>query len=127
MRVMKTIAFVSACAYVAALAMDPVNAVNHATGERKWRYEMLRRPAGLMATGGGLIFMGDTDGYLIALDANTGKVLWHFQTGAEIKAPPIGYSLRGRQLSQLPRDRISLPFTFSKHMFMRSLEQTPPC
>ena len=74
-----------------------VNAVNPATGERKWRYEMLHRPAGLLATGGGLIFTGDTDGYLIALDANTGKVLWHFQAGAEIKAPPISYSLRGQQ------------------------------
>jgi alcohol dehydrogenase (cytochrome c) len=74
-----------------------VNAVNPATGERKWRHEMLQRPAGLLATGGGLIFTGDTDGYLIALDANTGKVLWHFQAGAEIKAPPISYSLRGQQ------------------------------
>jgi alcohol dehydrogenase (cytochrome c) len=74
-----------------------VNAVDPATGDRKWRHEMLHRPAGLLATGGGLIFTGDTDGYLIALDANTGKVLWHFQTGAEIKAPPISYSLRGKQ------------------------------
>ncbi len=62
-----------------------------------WRHEMLRRPTGLLATGGGLVFTGDSDGYLIALDARTGKVLWHFQTGAEIKAPPISYSLRGKQ------------------------------
>jgi alcohol dehydrogenase (cytochrome c) len=74
-----------------------VIAVNPATGEQKWRYEMLRGPAGLLATGGGLIFAGDWDGYLIALDAGTGKVLWHFQTGAEIRAPPISYSLRGQQ------------------------------
>jgi alcohol dehydrogenase (cytochrome c) len=72
-------------------------AVNPATGAIQWRHEMLRRPPGLLATGGGLVFSGDTDGYLIALDARTGKVLWHFQTGAEIKAPPISYSLRGKQ------------------------------
>ena len=74
-----------------------VIAVNPATGDIKWRYEMLRRPTGLLATGGGLIFTGDSEGYLIALDARTGKVLWHFQTGAEIRAPPISYSLRGKQ------------------------------
>lgn len=74
-----------------------VIAVNPATGEIKWRYEMLKRPTGLLATGGGLIFTGDSEGYLIAFDARTGKVLWHFQTGAEIKAPPVSYSLRGVQ------------------------------
>ncbi|HWB83449.1 MAG TPA: PQQ-dependent dehydrogenase, methanol/ethanol family [Bryobacteraceae bacterium] len=72
-------------------------AVDPSTGQTKWRYEMIHRPAGLLATGGNLIFAGDTDGYLIALDAVTGKVIWHFQTGAEIKAPPISYSLRGTQ------------------------------
>jgi alcohol dehydrogenase (cytochrome c) len=72
-------------------------AVDPATGETRWRYEMLRRPAGLLATAGGLVFTGDSEGYLIGLDASTGKVLWHFQTGAPIKAPPISYSLRGRQ------------------------------
>ncbi|HUK16391.1 MAG TPA: PQQ-dependent dehydrogenase, methanol/ethanol family [Bryobacteraceae bacterium] len=74
-----------------------VIAVNPATGEQQWRYEMISRPAGLLATAGGLVFTGDSQGYLIALDARTGKVLWHFQTGAEIKAPPISYSLRGKQ------------------------------
>jgi alcohol dehydrogenase (cytochrome c) len=72
-------------------------AVDPATGETVWRHEMLRRPTGLLATGGGLVFTGDSDGYLIALDAHTGKVVWHFWTGAEIKAPPISYSLRGKQ------------------------------
>ncbi len=74
-----------------------VIAVDPATGETKWRYEMLRRSPGLLATAGGLIFTGDTEGYLIALDARTGKVLWHFRTGAMIKAPPISYSVRGKQ------------------------------
>ena len=36
-------------------------------------------------------------GYLIALDARTGKVFWRFQTGAGIKAQPIGYFPRGKQ------------------------------
>ena len=71
--------------------------MNPATGETRWRHETLKRPTGLLATAGGLIFTGETEGYLMALDARTGEVLWHFQTGAEIKAPPISYSLRGKQ------------------------------
>jgi alcohol dehydrogenase (cytochrome c) len=74
-----------------------VVAVNPSTGETKWRYEMIHRSPGLLATGGNLVFTGDSEGYMIALDARTGKALWHFQTGAAIKAPPISYSLRGKQ------------------------------
>lgn len=72
-------------------------AVKPANGDIAWRYEMVRRPAGMLATGGGLVFAGDPEGHLIALDARTGKVLWHFQTGAQVKAPPISYTLRGKQ------------------------------
>ncbi len=72
-------------------------AVDPATGETRWRYQMLKRPCGVLSTAGGLVFTGDSDGYLIALDARTGKVLWHFQTGANLKAPPISYAVRGTQ------------------------------
>jgi hypothetical protein len=53
--------------------------------------------AGVLATGGGLVFTGDGQGYLVALDARTGKALWHFQTGGSIVAPPITYTLNGKQ------------------------------
>jgi alcohol dehydrogenase (cytochrome c) len=72
-------------------------AVDPSTGQQKWKYEMMGRPAGLLATGGGLVFTGDSDGYLIAIDARTGKPLWHFSTGTNIKAPPISYTFRGKQ------------------------------
>jgi len=51
----------------------------------------------MLATAGGLVFTGDGHGYLVALDARTGKPLWHFQTGGNIIAPPITYSLNGKQ------------------------------
>ena len=74
------------------LAMDPTN------GKPRWRFEMVSpSPSGMLSTAGGLVFTGDGEGYLIALDANTGKPLWHFQTGGEIIAPPITYSLNGKQ------------------------------
>ena len=75
-----------------------VVAVDPATGETRWRFEMVSQAgAGMLATAGGLVFTGDGHGYLVALDARTGKPLWHFQTGGNIIAPPITYSLNGKQ------------------------------
>ncbi|HLJ14676.1 MAG TPA: PQQ-dependent dehydrogenase, methanol/ethanol family [Bryobacteraceae bacterium] len=79
-------------------ASGSVVAVNPASGETKWRWEMLDAPSGgMLATAGGLLFTGDRYGYVIALDAGTGKVLWKFPAGAAISAPPIAYSLGGKQ------------------------------
>jgi len=33
----------------------------------------------------------------VALDATTGRHLWHFQTGANMAASPISYAVGGRQ------------------------------
>jgi alcohol dehydrogenase (cytochrome c) len=74
-----------------------VNAVDPATGAVKWKHELVSNPSGLLATAGGLIFTGDSQGYMMALDARTGKVLWHFLTGAAIRAPAISYTFRGKQ------------------------------
>jgi alcohol dehydrogenase (cytochrome c) len=73
-------------------------AIDPATGEIRWRYEMVKNPsAGALSTGGGLVFTGDHSGNLIALHGRTGKVLWRFPTGAEIHAPPITYNFEGKQ------------------------------
>jgi alcohol dehydrogenase (cytochrome c) len=73
-------------------------AIDPATGEIRWSFEMVRHPSGgAMTTGGGLVFMGDFYGNFIALDAKTGKVLWRFQTGAPIYGPPVSYSFEGKQ------------------------------
>lgn len=74
------------------IALDPT------TGNVKWRFESLSVPSGgMLATAGGLVFTGDRYGYLVAFDAETGKVRWKFQTGAGISAPPITYTLDGKQ------------------------------
>ncbi len=79
-------------------ATGAVLAVDPATGETRWRFEMVSpTPAGMLATAGGLVFTGDDFGYLLALDARTGKPLWRFQTGGGMIAPPITYTLNGRQ------------------------------
>jgi hypothetical protein len=84
------------------IALDPttgaVQAVDPATGETKWKFEMVSPPSsGLLATAGGLIFSGNREGYLMALDAKTGKPLWKFRTGGVVIAPPITYLLNGKQ------------------------------
>ena len=79
-------------------ATGSVIAVNPATGDTKWRFELVSPPSGgMLATAGNLVFTGDQHGHFFALDARTGKSLWSFQTGGVIKAPAITYELDGKQ------------------------------
>jgi alcohol dehydrogenase (cytochrome c) len=77
-----------------------VRALEVTTGKLVWEYKQInsrRYGSGLLSTAGGLIFAGDDQGFLTALDAATGKPLWHFNTGQQIAASPITYSFRGKQ------------------------------
>jgi alcohol dehydrogenase (cytochrome c) len=56
----------------------------------------------VLATAGGVVFSGDNEGNALALDAKTGRVLWHYQTGSAIYAPPTTYMLDGRQNVVIP-------------------------
>jgi glucose dehydrogenase len=53
--------------------------------------------AGVLATAGGVVFAASREGNFIALDARTGKALWHFQAGNEIPSSPMSYAVDGRQ------------------------------
>src|SRR5256712_241821 len=74
-------------------------AINPLTGEKKWEVPLTDLPssAGMLATGGGLLFTGKLSGEFIALDQDTGKTLWHFQTGSSINSTAITYTHNGRQ------------------------------
>jgi quinohemoprotein ethanol dehydrogenase len=52
---------------------------------------------GTMATGGGLMFTGQADGNFKAYDARSGDELWSFQVGWGVGAPPMTYSIDGKQ------------------------------
>ena len=52
---------------------------------------------GVMATKGGLVFMGEGNGDFSAFDAATGKRLWKFNCGAGVNAPPISFAIDGKQ------------------------------
>ena len=74
-------------------------AINPLTGERKWEVPLTDLPssAGMLATGGGLVFTGKLSGEFVALDEDTGKTLWQFKTGSSINATAITYTHKGRQ------------------------------
>jgi alcohol dehydrogenase (cytochrome c) len=76
-----------------------VVAINPLTGEKKWEVPMHDFPssAGVLATGGGVLFTGKITGEFIALDEETGETLWEFQTGSSVNATAITYTLNGRQ------------------------------
>jgi alcohol dehydrogenase (cytochrome c) len=63
-----------------------------------WRYRWPEQCySGSIATAGGLVFVGRNDGRLTALDSDTGKQLWEFQTGAGMNAPVSTVEHGGRQ------------------------------
>jgi len=74
-------------------------AINPLTGEKKWEVPLTDLPssAGMLATGGGLLFTGKLTGEFIALDKSTGKQLWQFQTGSSVNSTAITYTHKGRQ------------------------------
>ena len=74
-------------------------AINPLTGEKKWEVPLTDLPssAGMLATGGGLVFTGKLTGEFLALDKETGKTLWQFQTGSSVNATAITYTHKGRQ------------------------------
>jgi len=74
------------------------SAIDLRTGKIAWQYRTARAMiSGSVATAGGLAFTGLTDGHVVAFNARSGKLLWDFRTKAGVNAPPITYSVGGRQ------------------------------
>jgi len=65
-----------------------------------WRYVQAgngHSAGGTMVTAGGLLFFGDDAQSFEAVDAKTGKPLWHFNTGQTISASPMSYAVNSKQ------------------------------
>ena len=52
---------------------------------------------GTLTTAGNLVFQGRSDGMLLAYNAQNGDIVWEFNAGLGISAPPITYKINGRQ------------------------------
>ncbi|PYU05166.1 MAG: PQQ-dependent dehydrogenase, methanol/ethanol family [Acidobacteria bacterium] len=75
-----------------------LRAIDPATGKLKWEFPHPSPTwAGVLSTAGGLVFTGDAEGNFIALDAASGKVLWHFQCGASVYSSPMSFAVDGKQ------------------------------
>jgi quinohemoprotein ethanol dehydrogenase len=73
-------------------AWDPVKQ------KQVWEVELpVAWNPGTLTTAGDLVFQGRADGHFAAYHAATGKELWRTPVGLGVAAPPITYSIDGRQ------------------------------
>ena len=80
-----------------------LSAIDPSTGAIKWQYkDDYPLVGGTLATAGGLVFSGNQAGYALAFDAETGELLWRFQTGSGVRGQPVTYKLDGRQYVAVP-------------------------
>ena len=90
-----------------------LSAIDPATGAIKWRYtDAYPLFGGTLATGGGLVFSGNQDGYALAFDDTTGELLWKFQTGSAVRGQPATYKIADRQYVAIPSGGGGLTVTF---------------
>ena len=85
-------------------AFGALRAIDPATGERKWEFKYLTpSTSGLLTTAAGLIFSGDAEGNLLALDSRSGMLKWRYQLGAPMHGTsPTTYIVDGRQHVLVP-------------------------
>jgi PQQ-dependent dehydrogenase (methanol/ethanol family) len=80
-----------------------LRALDIETGRVVWEIPQIgptdgKRWAGVLATAGGILFYGDPNGDLVAVDERDGKDLWHFPTNEIIKSSPMTYTVNGKQM-----------------------------
>lgn len=75
-----------------------VSAINLTTGKIQWQVKT-EQPlmGGILATRGGLLFMGEGDGSFNAYNSSSGDLLWQYKVDAGVNAPPISYEIDGVQ------------------------------
>jgi PQQ-dependent dehydrogenase (methanol/ethanol family) len=89
-----------------------IKAIDPETGKTVWDFKLFQGSLsnGVLATAGGLLFASSRDGNVIALDARTGRYLWHYQTGGNHAASPISYAIDGRQYIALTAGNVLFSF-----------------
>jgi alcohol dehydrogenase (cytochrome c) len=93
-----------------------IKAIDPETGKTMWSYPIYQgsNTNGVLATGGNLVFGSIRDGNMVALDAKTGKYLWHFQTGGNHQASPMSYGIDGKQYVALAAGNVVVSFTLQE-------------
>lgn len=77
--------------------LGTVRAISAETGKTEWLYEQRAGTMSLAATGGGLVFGGDSNGRFRAHDHDTGEILWEVNLGSSVSGYPITFAVDGKQ------------------------------
>jgi alcohol dehydrogenase (cytochrome c) len=76
----------------------PFVALDVESGKIAWQYKAPQPLiGGALATAGGVVFMGEGNGWFDAFDAKSGQQLWRYNLGAGVNAPPVTYEVNGQQ------------------------------
>ena len=75
-----------------------LKALDPRTGEEVWEFEQFDvSDSGMLTTATDLLFTGGREGYIHALDATSGELLWKKNLGGQIVVAPITYMVDGIQ------------------------------
>jgi alcohol dehydrogenase (cytochrome c) len=66
-----------------------------------------------------VVFFGDDDNHLVAVDAKTGRHLWHYNMGQPVFASPVTYEVDGKQYVTIASQ--TDVFTVGLHEAMQSV------
>lgn len=75
-----------------------LSAIDLTTGKIAWQNKTAQPLiGGVLATAGGLLFMGEGSGNFNAYNSQTGALLWQAKSESGVNAPPITYTVDGEQ------------------------------
>jgi alcohol dehydrogenase (cytochrome c) len=102
------------------LALDP------ATQKPAWTMNLpLPWNGGTMTTAGNLVFFGDIQGIVRALNAKTGQELWRMNVGSGMGAGPVTFAVDGKQYVAVLAGRAEGPPAFMGEVGKRIMAATP--
>ncbi len=75
-----------------------LSSIDLASGKVAWQTKTAQPLiGGVLATAGGLVFMGEGDGHFNAYNSQSGELLWQAKSEFGVNAPPITYTIDGVQ------------------------------
>lgn len=77
-----------------------LRAIDVQTGKIAWEYPQIGPSntwGGVLSTVTGLVFFGEDSGAFAAVDARSGKLLWHFPANTTWRGSPMAYGVDGQQ------------------------------
>ncbi len=77
--------------------LGTIEAISVETGKVTWSHDQEAFTMSVVATGGLLLFFGDSNGRFKALDQDSGELLWEVNIGSPVTGFPVTYAVDGQQ------------------------------